>query len=42
MAVLDFAIDRWRDLAGSDAESGHLRRFIRPRDLDPALGPERG
>lgn len=40
MAVVDFAIDHWRDLIDGDTESGHLRRFMRPRDLDPALGPE--
>lgn len=38
MAVLDFPIDHWRDFPNNGA--GHLRRFIRPRDLDPALGPE--
>jgi len=42
MAVLDLDIDRWDDLVGAEAEAGRLRRFIRPRDLDPALGPERG
>jgi phosphohistidine phosphatase len=41
MAVLDFPIGRWRDLAKGGAEAAQLRRFIRPRDLDPALGPER-
>jgi len=40
MAVLDFPIGRWRDLADGGAETAQLRRFIRPRDLDPALGPE--
>ena len=37
-ALLELAIDRWSDLA---AGSGRLVRFTRPRDLDPALGPER-
>jgi phosphohistidine phosphatase len=41
MAVLDFAIPHWRDLADGNRVTGQLRRFIRPRDLDPALGPER-
>lgn len=36
LAVLDLAIDRWAD-AGEN--SATLRSFIRPRDLDPALGP---
>lgn len=37
IAVIDFGIDHWADIAQG---SGMLRRFIRPRDLDPALGPE--
>jgi len=37
-AVLDLSIDRWADLAPDCATLSH---FIRPRDLDPALGPER-
>jgi phosphohistidine phosphatase len=41
MAVLDFSIEHWRDLAEGRGVTGKLRRFIRPRDLDPALGPER-
>jgi phosphohistidine phosphatase len=40
MAVLDFDIDHWDDLALGRAGPGHLRSFVRPRDLDPALGPE--
>lgn len=36
-AVLDLSIDRWADLAPDCATLSH---FIRPRDLDPALGPE--
>ncbi len=42
IAVLDFPIAHWRDLADGGTGTGQLRRFIRPRDLDPALGPERG
>lgn len=37
IAVLDLAIDRWRD-ARNDVAT--LASFTRPRDLDPALGPE--
>jgi phosphohistidine phosphatase len=40
MAVLDFDIDHWDDLAAGRAGPGKLRSFVRPRDLDPALGPE--
>lgn len=36
-AVLELAIDRWADLADNCARLVHLSR---PRDLDPALGPE--
>lgn len=36
-AVLELAIDRWADLADNCARLVHLTR---PRDLDPALGPE--
>lgn len=36
-AVLELAIDSWGALA---RESGKLVHFARPRDLDPALGPE--
>lgn len=36
-ALLELAIDRWSDLAEG---CGRLVRFTRPRDLDPALGPE--
>ena len=36
-AVVELAIDRWADLAEN---SGRLIHLIRPRDLDPALGPE--
>jgi phosphohistidine phosphatase len=37
-ALLELAVDRWSDLAEGCAK---LVRFTRPRDLDPALGPER-
>ncbi|MEC9066172.1 MAG: histidine phosphatase family protein [Pseudomonadota bacterium] len=36
-AVLELDIDDWADLK---ADCGRLVHFIRPRDLDPALGPE--
>lgn len=36
-ALLELAIERWSDLAEGCAR---LVRFTRPRDLDPALGPE--
>lgn len=36
IAEMTFAIDRWAD-ARPDAAT--LTRFVRPRDLDPALGP---
>jgi phosphohistidine phosphatase len=37
IAVLEFAVDRWADVR---AAGGSLTRFVRPRDLDPALGPD--
>lgn len=37
LARLDIAIDRWAQIDGGRAELAH---FIRPRDLDPALGPD--
>lgn len=37
IAQLEFAVDHWSDVAANRA---HLARFVRPRDLDPALGPE--
>jgi phosphohistidine phosphatase len=37
LTVLDLAVDRWADV-GKDC--GALTSFTRPRDLDPALGPE--
>lgn len=42
MAVLDFDVEHWRALADGARQDGRIRRFVRPRDLDPALGPERG
>ena len=36
-AVLELAIDRWAELADG---CGKLVHLVRPRDLDPALGPE--
>lgn len=36
-AVLELDIDRWADLGDNSARLVHLTR---PRDLDPALGPE--
>lgn len=35
-AVLELAIDRWSDLTD---RCGKLVHLVRPRDLDPALGP---
>jgi phosphohistidine phosphatase len=37
LAEIDFAVDRWADVAEA---TGTLARFIRPRDLDPELGPD--
>ena len=37
-AVLELAIDRWADCAPG---CGTLVHLARPRDLDPALGPEK-
>lgn len=37
IAVMELAVDRWED-AGDGCAA--LRSFTRPRDLDPALGPE--
>ena len=37
LAELRFDVDRWADVA---AGTGTLARFVRPRDLDPALGPD--
>jgi phosphohistidine phosphatase len=40
LAVLDFDVAEWRDLADGIAGKATLRAFVRPRDLDPALGPD--
>lgn len=37
VAEISLAVDRWADVAEG---GGTLARFIRPRDLDPQLGPE--
>ncbi len=37
VAVLDLAVDTWRD---AQAGCAHLRHFVRPRDLDASLGPD--
>lgn len=36
-ASIEFAISRWADLPEGGAK---LVRFVRPRDLDPTLGPD--
>lgn len=38
IAEIHFPVDRWEDVR---ANSGALSYFVRPRDLDPALGPDR-
>lgn len=38
LAELVFDVESWREVAPG---AGRLERFIRPRDLDPALGPDR-
>jgi len=37
LAEIEFDIDDWADLAPG---TGGLARFVRPRDLDPELGPD--
>ena len=37
LAEMTFAVDRWDQVA---AGGGDLMRFVRPRDLDPELGPD--
>lgn len=37
LAEIELDIDAWRDLAPG---TGRLLRFVRPRDLDPTLGPD--
>ena len=36
LAEMTFDVERWSDAAANRAT---LTRFVRPRDLDPALGP---
>lgn len=38
LAEIAIGAEAWRDVT---AAAGHLLRFVRPRDLDPALGPEK-
>jgi phosphohistidine phosphatase len=38
IAEISLDIDRWSD---AEVGSGTLDRFIRPRDLDPAFGPDK-
>lgn len=38
LAEMRFDVTRWTDLRGG---GGELVRFVRPRDLDPSLGPDR-
>lgn len=38
IAEISFPVDRWEDIRPN---SGELSMFVRPRDLDPALGPDR-
>ena len=40
LAVLDFDIGDWASLAHGFVGKAQLRTFVRPRDLDPALGPD--
>lgn len=37
IAQMELSINHWSDI---DRNCGRLTRFIRPRDLDPELGPE--
>ncbi len=37
LAVLELAIDSWEDIGSGDVK---FAKLIRPRDLDPALGPQ--
>ncbi len=37
LAEISFAVEHWKDVAEG---TGTLVRFIRPRDLDPELGPD--
>lgn len=40
IAILDFDVESWRTLADDFKGQATLRSFVRPRDLDPALGPD--
>jgi phosphohistidine phosphatase len=37
IAQISFPVDHWEDIRSN---SGAIARFVRPRDLDPALGPD--
>jgi phosphohistidine phosphatase len=37
LAEIEFDVESWRDVR---ERGGRLVRFVRPRDIDPALGPE--
>jgi len=37
LVEIDLPVEHWEDIGDSE---GTITRFIRPRDLDPALGPE--
>ncbi|HEV2867209.1 MAG TPA: histidine phosphatase family protein [Allosphingosinicella sp.] len=37
VAEIEFDVERWSEV---EPGTGRLRRFIRPRDLDPELGPD--
>jgi phosphohistidine phosphatase len=37
LAEMRFPVDHWQDVR---AGTGRLERFVRPRDLDPELGPD--
>ncbi len=37
VAVMRFEVEEWADVASG---GGELVRFVRPRDLDPTLGPD--
>lgn len=37
LAEMEFAVDSWADIAPG---TGKLVRYVRPRDLDPDLGPD--
>ena len=40
VAVLEFKVDGWAQLADEFENAATLRSFVRPRDLDPTLGPD--